>query len=87
MHDISYHIVFWLVLGTVRNNPPLSYMYNSQVPYMLLTKKRCTELFDIINRCQKNVGKCKFCKVGGNSFRFSQLVILFQCVDLIISYS
>ena len=71
-------------MGTVRNNPPWTYMYNSRVPYMLLTEKVVLSYFHIINR-KKKTGKMYICKVGSNSIRFDG--IFFQYFDLIISYS
>ena len=37
-------------MGTDRNNPPWTYMYNSRVPYMLLTEKVVLSYFHIVNR-------------------------------------
>ena len=35
-------------MGTVRNNPPWTYMNTSRVPYMLLTEKVVLSYFHII---------------------------------------
>lgn len=41
-------------MGTVRNNPPWTYMNTSRVPYMLLTEKVVLSYFHIINGKKKN---------------------------------